>query len=140
MLSREEAKALYDATRQWDYWTESLIPDIWGGSQKDDWKEAIRGMESAAKYLGKDIEDVSVDTIMKLNELGVKSKRSLARAILDYAFMTNFILNMSGEIDDSYKEFMTDGVLTEEGLGELGEHYGLDSEGGFVPVLSAERQ
>ena len=132
MLSRKEAKEVYDASRRWDYWTDSLmeIAKSFGDDPKTAWKDAVSGVERLAKRAGEDPEELSVEVIELLSRLGVNDRKLLAKATLDWAFMMRYMGKGKDERDDSYKEFLNDGVLGNDGLRELSDYYWEDVESG----------
>ena len=133
MLSREEAKEIYNASRRWDYWTDSLMEraKAFGDDPKACWEDAVESLNHLAEWGGEDIEEYAIEVIEFLNKLGVNDRRTLAKAILDWAFMMRFMGKGKGQRDDSYKEFLDGDVLGEKGLKELADYYWEDAESGF---------
>ena len=136
MLSREEAREVYNASRRWDYWTDSLMECCEGydADAKECWEDAVSSIERAVNRSGEDIEDFAIEVIETLSKLGVNDRRTLAKATLDWAFMTRFKGAGKGQRDDSYKQFMNGDKLGEDGLRELADYYWEDCDSGY-PVL-----
>ena len=136
MLSREEARAVYNASRRWDYWTDSLMGNCegYGIDGNECWKDAVNRIERAVTSGGENIEDYAVEVIETLSKLGVNDRRMLAKATLDWAFMTRFRGNGKGSRNEAYKQCISCDTIGEDGLRELADFYWDDCETGY-PVL-----
>lgn len=126
-------KQIYEASRRWDYWTDSLMDraKAFGDDPKECWEDAVESLDNMAKMNGEDIEEYALEVIEFLNKLGVNDRRVLAKAVLDWAFMMRYMGGGKGKRDDSYKQFMTGDVLGEDGLQKLADYYWEDAESGF---------
>lgn len=115
MLTRDEAKEIYDETREWSYWTESFFreePDEPIDEVKKEWQEAVGTIEKRCK----DAEACGVDAIMTLSKYGVTDRRKLALAVLSYPFMREYQGDGPGKREDiseyaEGEEFDFDGMM-----------------------------
>lgn len=103
-------------------------------SGKECWEYAVSHIEKAIARSGEDIEDYAIEVIQTLSKLGVNDRRTLAKATLDWAFMTRFKGRGKDKRSDTYKQFMDGETLGEDGLRELADFYWEDCESGY-PVL-----
>lgn len=103
MLDKNEAKKLFDETREWSYWTEHIMHD------KEQWECYIKNIRDMCKWDGTTDEEFCIKVIQELSKLGV-SRAKIAAAIMDYAFMACW------ERDDSYKDYIKDGKISDEDM------------------------